>query len=50
MDIAKEYGVPLPSAAVHAQLYQAMIQNGMGDKDNSAIVGILEQMSNCEIV
>ena len=50
MESAKEFGVPLPTTAVNAQLFQAMLQNGMGDKDKSAVVAILEQMGGCEIL
>jgi 2-hydroxy-3-oxopropionate reductase len=45
LETAREYGIPLPSAAIDAQLYNAMLQNDMGDLDNSAVLGILEQMS-----
>ncbi|KAG8347461.1 NADP oxidoreductase coenzyme F420 dependent NAD binding domain [Trypanosoma vivax] len=49
MESAKEFGVPMPSTAVNAQLYQSMIQHGEGDKDNSAVVSVLERMANCKI-
>jgi 2-hydroxy-3-oxopropionate reductase len=45
LETAREYGVPLPSAAVDAQLYNAMLQNGMGELDNSAVLGVLEQLA-----
>jgi len=45
MDTAREYGVPLPAAALHTQLYNAMVQMGMGDLDNSAVIGILEALA-----
>jgi 2-hydroxy-3-oxopropionate reductase len=45
LETAREYGIPLPSAAVDAQLYNAMLQTGMGDLDNSAVVGILEELA-----
>jgi len=45
LDTAREYGIPLPSAAVDAQLYNAMLQTGMGDLDNSAVVGIIEELA-----
>jgi 2-hydroxy-3-oxopropionate reductase len=45
LETAREYGVPLPSAAVDAQLYRAMLQNGMGGLDNSAVIGIIESMA-----
>ncbi|CAG9578120.1 putative 2-hydroxy-3-oxopropionate reductase [Leishmania major strain Friedlin] len=49
MDTAKEFGVPLPSTAVNTQLFQAMVQNGDGDRDNSAVVSVLERMANVHI-
>ena len=45
LETAREYGIPLPSAAVDAQLFNAMLQNGMGELDNSAVVGIIEELS-----
>jgi 2-hydroxy-3-oxopropionate reductase len=45
IETAREYGVPLPSAAVDAQLYAAMLQNGMGGLDNSAVIGIIEELA-----
>jgi len=45
LETAREYGVPLPSAAVDAQLYNAMLQNGMGGLDNSAVIGIIEELA-----
>jgi 2-hydroxy-3-oxopropionate reductase len=45
MDTARSYGIPLPSTAVTSQLFQAMVQNGMGDMDNSAVIGIIEELS-----
>ena len=45
LETARDYGVPLPSAAVDAQLYNAMLQNGMGDLDNSAVLGMIEKMA-----
>ena len=45
LETASEYGIPLPSAAVDAQLYNAMLQNGMGDLDNSAVLGMIEKMA-----
>ena len=45
LDTAREYGIPLPSAEVDAQLYNAMLQNDMGDLDNSAVLGMIEKMA-----
>src|SRR5512137_75514 len=39
LETARTYGVPLPSAAVDAQLFNAMLEHEMGDLDNSAVLG-----------
>jgi len=49
LETAREYGVPLPSAAVDAQLYNAMLQNGMGGLDNSAVIGIIEELAGVKL-
>ncbi len=46
METAGEYGVPLLSAALHTQFYNSMIQQGMGDLDNSAVIGIIENLAD----
>lgn len=49
MDTAKEYGIPLPSCAVDQQLYLSMLQNNLGNLDNSAIIAIIENLANEEL-
>ena len=49
METAREYGIPLPSAAVDAQLFNAMLQNGMGELDNSAVLGMIEALAGEEL-
>jgi len=49
LETAREYGIPLPSAAVDAQLYNAMLQNDMGELDNSAVVGMIEELAGVEL-
>ena len=46
IESAREYGVPLLSAGVDAQLFNAMVEQGFGDLDNSAIVEIFEKLAN----
>ncbi|MCD6400716.1 MAG: NAD-binding protein [Anaerolineales bacterium] len=46
MDTAREYGIPVPSAAVHTQLFNAMLQLGMKDLDNSGVIGVIEKLAN----
>ena len=50
LETAREYGIPLPSAAVDAQLFNAMLQNGMGDLDNSAVLGMLEALAGVKLI
>jgi len=44
------YGIPLPATAVNAQLFQALQQQGMGDLDNSAVIGVIEKLANEELL
>lgn len=50
METAREYGASLPSAAVHTQLYHAMLQMGLGDLDNSAVLTVIENLAGTELV
>ncbi len=49
LETAREYGIPLPSTAVDAQLYTAMLQVGLQDADNSAVVAIIERLAGVEL-
>ncbi len=49
LETAREYGIPLPSAAVDAQLFSAMLEMGMGDLDNSAVIGIIETLAGVSL-
>jgi 2-hydroxy-3-oxopropionate reductase len=44
LDTARSYGMPMPATASHMQLYEAMLQLGMRDLDNSAVIGVLETL------
>lgn len=50
IDTARQYGIPLPSAAVHTQLYHAMLEMGMRDLDNSAVIGVIEHLANVSLL
>jgi 2-hydroxy-3-oxopropionate reductase len=49
MDTAREYGIPLPLTATTTQLYRAMLEMGMRELDNSAVIGIIEKLSGTEL-
>jgi 2-hydroxy-3-oxopropionate reductase len=46
IETAREYGIPLPSAAVDAQLYNSMVELDLGNQDNSAVLAIIELLAN----
>jgi 2-hydroxy-3-oxopropionate reductase len=50
MDTACTYGIPLPAAAVHTQLYNAMLEMGMKELDNSAVIGVIESLSGTSLL
>ncbi len=50
MESAREFGVPLLSASSHAQLFNAMVEQGWGDLDNSAVIGMIELLAQEELV
>jgi 2-hydroxy-3-oxopropionate reductase len=50
LETAQQYGIPLPSTAVDAQLYNAMLEMGMGELDNSAVLGIFEILANTRLM
>lgn len=50
LDTAREYGIPLPSAAVHTQLFNAMLEMGMKDLDNSAVIGVIEKLASATLI
>ncbi len=50
IDTAREYGAPLPSASLHTQLYGAMLQMGMENLDNSAVIGVIEKLASTQLL
>jgi len=49
LDTAHEYGIPLPTTAGNAQLFDAMVEMGMGDLDNSAVVAVIETLAGVRL-
>jgi len=49
METAREYGIPLPVTAENAQLFNAMLQLGMGELDNSAVIGVIEMLAGVKL-
>ena len=45
LETARQYGISLPSASLDAQLYNAMLQMGFKDLDNSAVISVIETLA-----
>lgn len=50
LETAKEYDVPISGTIENTKLFQQMIDMGMGELDNSAVVGVIEKLAGVEIV
>jgi 2-hydroxy-3-oxopropionate reductase len=50
LDTAEEYDVPLFGAIENTKLFQQMIEMGMGELDNSAVVGVIEKLAGVGIL
>jgi 2-hydroxy-3-oxopropionate reductase len=50
LDTAKEFDIPLSGAAENTRLFQQMIELGMGELDNSAVVGVIEKLAGIGIL
>ena len=50
LETAKEYNVPISATEENTRLYQQMIEMGMGELDNSAVVGVIEKLAGVEII
>jgi len=49
LETAKEYDIPVSGTETNTDLFQQMIDSGMGELDNSAVVGIIEKLAGIEI-
>ena len=50
LDTAQEYEIPISGTAANADLFQQMVEAGMGELDNSAVVGVIEEKAGVKIV
>jgi 2-hydroxy-3-oxopropionate reductase len=50
LETAKEYNIPISGTQENTKLFQQMIDAGMGELDNSAVVGVIEKLAGVEIV
>jgi len=50
LDTASEYDIPVSGTAENTRLFQQMIDLGMGELDNSAVVSVIEKLAEVEII
>ena len=50
METAREYDMPLPSATENTKLFEQMVEMGMGELDNSAVLGVIERLAGVNLV
>jgi len=50
METAQEYDIPVSGTAENTKLFQEMIDSGMGELDNSAVVGVIENKAGVQII
>lgn len=48
-ETARTYGASLPASALAHELFTAMIANGWGELDHSAVVKVIEKLSNAQV-
>jgi len=46
LETARQYGISLPSCCVDSQLFNSMVAQGWGEMDNSAVIGVIEQLAS----
>jgi len=49
LDTARQYGIPLPATGINAQLFNAMLEMGMAELDNSAIIAVIELLAGAKL-
>ncbi|HSO11346.1 MAG TPA: NAD(P)-binding domain-containing protein [Anaerolineales bacterium] len=50
LETAQEYDIPVSGTAENTKLFQQMIDLGMGELDNSAVVGVIEKLAGVGIL
>ncbi len=50
LDTAREFDIPLSSAAENTKLFEQMIAMGMGELDNSAVVAVIEKLAGVNLL
>lgn len=49
-ETAEAYGMPLPAGQANAALFDQMLEMGMSELDNSAVVGVIEELAGTKLL
>jgi 2-hydroxy-3-oxopropionate reductase len=49
LETAHQYGIPLPSASIDSQLFNAMVASGNGELDNSGVISVVEALAGTSL-
>lgn len=50
LDTAKEYNIPISAAEENTRFFRMMVEQGMSELDNSAVVGVIEKLAGVGIL
>ena len=50
LETARQYGIPISATDANTKLFQQMIEMGMGELDNSGVVGVVEKQAGIGIL
>lgn len=50
LDTAREYEIPISSTNENTKFFMSMVEQGMGNLDNSAVVGVIEKLAGIGIL
>src|SRR5512134_2241521 len=50
LDTAQEYDIPISGTMANTRFYRQMLELGMGELDNSAVVGVIENRAGVKII
>ena len=50
LDTAREFDIPLSSATENTKLFQQMIEMGLGELDNSAVLAVIERLAGTSLL
>ncbi|HSF80470.1 MAG TPA: NAD(P)-binding domain-containing protein [Anaerolineales bacterium] len=50
LDTARQYGIPLLASGINSQLFNAMLEMGLEEQDNSAVLAVIEVLAGEKLI